>query len=489
MSSAQMRSHSDLSAMGQRPITCASQHRVAEPETLTSRIPVPRQSPRKLRRGQICLPIAYCCTRTASFVMLILLGQTVCNPACRAVEAPASGAADSEVVQTARLIQELDSDKYAVREMAMDQLRDIGRAAVDPLVSAACRGNPEVGWRAVVTLHLISQDLDLQTQDAAFDALERLVDQAPKTVSQQAARILRIPGHDRHHRAVIRLRQLGGSVAHGYHKPTTVRLDENWIGGDDGLIHLTRLERLTEVKLEDSPVKDAGLAHLAELHTITRLYLGNSRVRGPGLKHVARMQGLKYLSLRGLELEEGALEHLRHVREIEYLGLDETNVSDEDLQYLENMSKLRRLWLNKTKISGKGLQHLQKLPRLTTLYLSHTGINGPAIEQLQKIRSLRYLSFQHVPLKDSDAKYLSKLDQITTLGIDDTLIGDRGIKQLQGLKNLQTLWLNNTRTSDDSIESLKRLSRLQRLYLAGTRVTASGIKELLRVLPNCQVTK
>jgi len=443
--------------------------------TLASAFTLLKGMPRRLR------------SQARLLATLILLAAVVWNPLCRVARAETAAAHETNAAQAVRLVNDLNSDEYAARELAMEQLRDLGRAAVDPLVSAAREGNPEVAWRAVVTLHLITSAADLPTQDAAFNALESLAERAPSAVSDQAARILSIPGYDRHHRAVVRLRQLGGSVAHGAHKPTTVRIDENWLGGDDGLVHLTRLERLGEVKLERSSVTDAGLSHLANLHTIEKLYLGNSHVQGAGLEHVARMQGLKYLSLRGLELERDAFEALSDATGLEHLGLDETNVSDDDLRHLAKLTKLQRLWLNKTKISGQGLRHLQKLPRLSTLFLSQTSVRGPTIEPLQKLRSLRYLSFQHVAIRDSDAKYLSKLDQITTLGVDDTLIGDAGVKQLQGLKNLRTLWLINTNITDSSIESLKRLSRLQRLYLQGTEVTASGVKDLVRTLPNCRV--
>jgi hypothetical protein len=84
---------------------------------------------------------------------------------------------------------------------------------------------------------------------------------------------------------------------------------------DDGLRHLGRLKRLSDLSLSDTRVGDDGLSHLVGLRQLYRLQLDRTRVTDRGLAHLKAMKGpLGFVSLRGTGTTAAKQVELRQAR-------------------------------------------------------------------------------------------------------------------------------------------------------------------------------
>ncbi len=98
--------------------------------------------------------------------------------------------------------------------------------------------------------------------------------------------------------------------------------------GDDGMVHLAGLRRLTALDLYATRVSDAGVRQLAGLTALRHLHLGATRVCGSGLASLAGLTRLRRLDLSYTRVEDASLLPLSRLP-LEELVLRETFVTAE----------------------------------------------------------------------------------------------------------------------------------------------------------------
>jgi hypothetical protein len=124
-------------------------------------------------------------------------------------------AASPSPAELARLVDELDSDRYATREEAGRQLLAAGDAAIDLLATAVATGSPETAWRASAILEQIALEGSETSLVRVTDAFEQL-SQGSRPGLAGAARDLRARQTKmRRDRAAVRIRALGGKLSGG----------------------------------------------------------------------------------------------------------------------------------------------------------------------------------------------------------------------------------------------------------------------------------
>ncbi|WP_372367701.1 hypothetical protein [Candidatus Uabimicrobium sp. HlEnr_7] len=129
-----------------------------------------------------------------------------------------------------------------------------------------------------------------------------------------------------------------------------------------GLVHITSLLNLNDLRLHSCGIGDEGLSHLAKLTKLSSLQLFNTNVSGKGLKHLANLKELYYLNLGG-----------------------NSNEFNNGLEHLKNLSKLRHLTLGPTTITKEGVNQLKHLEQLSNLNLEHTNISETLLEELKSL--------------------------------------------------------------------------------------------------------
>ncbi len=394
----------------------------------------------------------------------------------------------------ARLIADLGSSHFSVRQQASAALTEAGVDAFGPLESAASSADAEVRRRALSILFAQSLSGRLDHRALAQDALQRL-----STASSPLAAAAAREALDRVHEvvagnAVAELTRLGATimpVQTGEPLVFNVQIRQTWSGGDAGLSLLEHLHEVPWLSLENSPISDAGLVHIAKLgrasYGLSKLYLGSSQITGSGLPLLAPLESLQYLSLKQLPIDNDRLAKLPNFPQLQYLGLDGTRITDDGLKTLTRYPQLQVLWLDNTAITDAGLMHLSPLTRLHTLYMPSTNTAGPGLAELRALPNLTSLSLKGVKLSPGALKHVAQLEQLESLGLDMTNVNDDQLADLAGLSRLRVLWLSGTAIGDPGLQHLKSLHSLHMLHLTDTQVTTDGAAEIQRALPGCQL--
>jgi hypothetical protein len=394
-----------------------------------------------------------------------------------------------------KLILELASGDFAVRQRATSELEQQGAASIAALMAAANSNDAEVRGRVRGILLTQSVSRRMDVRQAARDALQELMSAARPTIAKAAAETLRQAQEATAGAAASELTRLGATIGPaqaGQSLVFNVQVRQTWTGGDDRLSLLSELGEVPWLSLENSPITDAGLVHVARLGSsangLTRLYLGSSRITGAGLSSLAPLSRLQYLSLKQLPIDDATLASLPDFPELQYLGLDGSRVGDTGLKTLVRYPQLQVLWLDYTPVTDAGLAHLGALTNLRTLYLPGIQLSGTGLAHLRQLPNLTSISLKGARLTAAGMKNVGQLEQLESLGLDMTTVTDDQLAELSGLSRLRILWLSGTQIGDAGLEHLKPLKALQIVHLSDTQVTREGAAELQRALPTCQIT-
>jgi hypothetical protein len=218
----------------------------------------------------------------------LLASIAVFNSVAAAEEAPAGAPANSELVtlrpqleepaisneQLQRWIQELDDDRYAVREAAQKQLSAAGAAALEAVAEVASSGSLESATRAVSVLVDWSDAKDRELSHAALEHLARLTNRP--TEAHMASERLAIV---REAAAIEAIKKLGGrfdfdralGMGVGPQAPLQVIIGPQWKGGVDGLKHLQHVRSARTLSLHAAPLDDTAIEHLAKCKHVLRI--------------------------------------------------------------------------------------------------------------------------------------------------------------------------------------------------------------------------
>ncbi|MBI1347011.1 PDZ domain-containing protein [bacterium] len=180
-----------------------------------------------------------------------------------------------------QLIEELNSDREAVRRAVTNQLVARSKTIVPLLEAAVRKAGPEQKPRLYDVLEELMLSDDLEVADATESALDRLMTSVDPQVSDGALQIIYSNATLRHARAMGQFLELGGQFAKDrpLHWPASVHdvlntpqlsprvliLDENWQGRDEGLRFINRLfpgEPIAVHVSDQAVVSEEGLKRL-----------------------------------------------------------------------------------------------------------------------------------------------------------------------------------------------------------------------------------
>ncbi|HVC97514.1 MAG TPA: PDZ domain-containing protein [Pirellulales bacterium] len=219
--------------------------------------------------------------RSASIWAAVCYAAFAAVPA-QADETPGEPSADT----IGRWVADLDGGSFAVRRAASRHLRQAGRAAVEPLASAANGNRAEVARRAVDILDALSRTSETETRTSARAALRVLATSSYPHAAQPAATALRSQRIADQRRAVAAIGRLGGELApvgiEDEEYVYEVRLGKKWKGGKAGLEHLADLVHVSHLLLHGAEFNDESLARVRELTHLQSISLYTTEVTDEG---------------------------------------------------------------------------------------------------------------------------------------------------------------------------------------------------------------
>jgi hypothetical protein len=173
---------------------------------------------------------------------------------------------------------------------------------------------------------------------------------------------------------------------------TVLWLDENWLGGDDGLRHLLDLHGPLVVYMVDAPITDLGMATLGRLGVTgdTDLEPPPGRVNYSRSRIAPSGSGLTFLHLYGTQVTDRGLAELRNLSYLRLLTLDATDdptrLTDAGFVPLAESLPLERITLRGGGFSDASLQPLVESSTLHVLNLFQTSTTPAGWQVLKQER-------------------------------------------------------------------------------------------------------
>jgi hypothetical protein len=147
---------------------------------------------------------------------------------------------------------------------------------------------------------------------------------------------------------------------------------------DDQLKALSRLTRLTWLRVSHCEVTDAGAMHLSRLPRLRTLNLTGNRVTSRIVPALNSCSELQHLYLSETDVDDAGIASL-DLPELEFLSLQGTRVTDACLHPLTRLPCLERLDLSRTLVTDEGLRIVAQSNSLAILTLNDTMVSREAV--------------------------------------------------------------------------------------------------------------
>lgn len=299
---------------------------------------------------------------------------------------------------------------------------------------------------------------------------------------------------------------------------------------DKGLLHLTALTNLKELRLTQGRVKGAGLApfpnlrklelnystfadegmpYVAKMRRLEELAIRDTFVTDDGLRHLAGLTDLVSLDLYGGRYTDAGLKHLAGLKKLQKLNLLGASISDEGAEVLAGLTELRELNLYRSQITNAGLAKLAALKKLESLDLRYTRVSRSGVDEFRRAVPGARVEFQDASPQTASAElrqskpaaateqavadWVKKLGGKVTMrngvvvevDLARTPVTDQQIPHLKTLSSLEVLDLTTTEVGDLGVAALASVQSLRSLNLSQTMTSDKGLSSLAK-LPNLQ---
>src|SRR5262245_7965090 len=195
---------------------------------------------------------------------------------------------DERSDRIARLVRDLDDERFAARQAASKQLTEIGRPALEALRVAACSASPEVADRA----HRVLVRLLGSTNEEARHEAERVLFELTSSPQLGTAARARAAMRPLALKIAAELTRAGAWVTVDDDGAVVVNIDKT--ENPAPLMPLIRrLPGLTDISASNRKVDDKCLAHLAGHPTLKYLNLFESGIGDEGIKVFKTLPALR----------------------------------------------------------------------------------------------------------------------------------------------------------------------------------------------------
>ncbi|MCC9608255.1 protein kinase [Blastopirellula sp. JC732] len=279
---------------------------------------------------------------------------------------------------------------------------------------------------------------------------------------------------------------------------------------DEGLAHISSLDSLTQLFLNESDVTADGMLLLKDLKQLEILKLGQCKqIDDRAVSVVAEYPQLRLLTLSGTQVTNAGLESIGQAKNLRELNLSHCyKVSDDGMPHLIPLAGLNHLGLVYTPISDAAIPHLIQLNGLRTLNVSRTKITAEGAAKLQAALPLCVVfheSLENTPWRMPELKSESAFVMQDPQHSLAEMILDRGgvvevfastsrhvVKDVgdlpKGRLAVQLIAFMDGRLDVAADwRKLEEVASLQELQLHKTRLPSGGVAGLKRNLPYAHV--
>jgi hypothetical protein len=166
-------------------------------------------------------------------------------------------------------------------------------------------------------------------------------------------------------------------------RSTLIQLEQTAVCDDD-LVALQQLTALRGLLLDsgDNTITSNGLAHLTRLPKLTHLRIRGASIDDPALAIICKIESLTILNLPHSTITDAGLAELKNLPDLDLLRLGSPAITDAGMATIGSLPNLKRLHLIDVPITDRGLAVLADMEPLESLYIDGATISDAAWEDL-----------------------------------------------------------------------------------------------------------
>ena len=279
--------------------------------------------------------------RSFGALLQILIVSTALVASERPPAESTADPADSQRIAT--WVAQLSAGQYYVRDAATRNLISAGRAAVKAVLEAVDDSDLEVTTRGVFVLQQLGMAGDLETEQAARLALEKLAAARVTAAARRAADALETLHELKQDQALKQLQQLGAKVNLQHTEVgltniamMAVEIGPSWRGTERDLQRLQWLRDVEQITFVGERVNDRWLRYIRQLDNLTVLKIKRAKMTSSGLDVLQGLRRLRYLKLLYVPIGDDAVERLKECNQLEKVLAYGTKISEVGVRQLES---------------------------------------------------------------------------------------------------------------------------------------------------------
>ena len=235
----------------------------------------------------------------------------------------------------ARWVADLDSDVFDNRENATLKLVEAGPAAVEPVKKVLqTSGSLEVTTRGLHVLKELGLSIDLETQEAAREALENLASE-PTSVGRRAHAAIALLNDQRSSQTIDALEKLGAVVNKTEYAGELgveqeidgIQIDDNWRGTERDYRRLKWLRSVDKLVLVGGKIDDKILPHVAAMTDLKQLHLYRTKISEAGIASLTALESLSEVGIYYSPIGDGVIDSLKRIKGLSAVKLYGTKIS------------------------------------------------------------------------------------------------------------------------------------------------------------------
>lgn len=233
---------------------------------------------------------------------------------------------------------------------------------------------------------------------------------------------------------------------------------------DASLRRLDYIDRLTDLRLDDTNISPAGLRQLARFKTLRSLQLSGPTISAESLRSLGDLPGLEELSLRD-GVDDESLTAFAALRQLAWLSLSSQRLTDEGLLHLANLTTLTRLSLDVPQMSSTGFEVFAQLPALEDLTLSRVRLDSTGAQQLARCGRLRSLALHSVEIDEEAICALQDAASLASITLHGNM-NERCLPRFAEIKSLRSIQFWND-VSEETTKKLRALNPQLKITMRG----------------------
>jgi len=136
------------------------------------------------------------------------------------------------------------------------------------------------------------------------------------------------------------------------------------------LIDLQKIPKLRTLSLSGKKYDDAAALAIADtFKSLESAYLRGTSITNAGVEHLSRLEKLKILTLDDSLVDDGMAKSIRKMKQLTWLSVGNCAVGDDTVAALSECPEMWHVFLAGTQVTDKGMVHLPKLMKPLALYL------------------------------------------------------------------------------------------------------------------------